>query len=98
MLWNKAKRLALGEAGGVSEGMANCLPGIEVENKEEEILSQAIALAEENENNKEELLRQANALSLQDWKFSIIMSLIFVVSRWYVICLIKIRLFDFVHF
>ena len=58
--------MALGEAKGVSEGMANCLPGIEVENKEEETLCQVIALAEENENDEEELLRQAIALSLQD--------------------------------
>ena len=43
-----------------------CLVGNKVENKEEEQLSQAIALSEENDNeeDEEELLRQAIALSL----------------------------------
>ena len=36
------------------------------DDEEEELLSQAIALSEENENDEEELLRQAIALSLED--------------------------------
>ena len=44
------------------------LVGNKVEKEEEELLSQAIALSEENEkeNDEEELLRQAIALSLED--------------------------------
>ena len=51
---------------GVSSGESTtCLHG-----KEDELLSQAIALSEENENenDEEELLRQAIALSLEDSK------------------------------
>ena len=46
----------------------SCLVGREDEKEEKELLSQAIALSEENEeeDDEEELLRQAIALSLED--------------------------------
>ena len=45
-----------------------CLVGNKDENKDEELLSEAIALSEENkkENDEEELLSQAIALWLED--------------------------------
>ena len=57
------KILTSGEA---EEETTNCMIDNDNENKEEELLRQAINLSEENENDEEELLRQAIALSLED--------------------------------
>ena len=64
----KDKILPLGDAEEDVRESTMCLLGNEDEDKEEELLSQAIALSEENENeeDEEELLRQAIALSLED--------------------------------
>ena len=57
---------------GVSEEdvreSTTCFLGNKDENKDEELLSQVIALSEENDNeeDEEELLRQAIAMSLED--------------------------------
>ena len=55
---------------GITLKAGNRLVGREDEDKEEELLRQAIALSEENdkegEDDDEELLRQAIALSLED--------------------------------
>ena len=60
------EKLDLGDA---EAEMVNCVVvNKDEQNEEEELLSQAIALSEENkkENDEEELLRQAIALSLED--------------------------------
>ena len=60
--------MTLGEAGEDFRGPTTCLFCEEDEKEEDELLSQAIALSEENEteNDEEELLRRAIALSLED--------------------------------
>ena len=62
------KRLTLGKAEGDFRESTICLVVSKDQKEDEELLSQAIALSEENDNeeDEEELLRQAIAMSLED--------------------------------